>query len=362
MSVAGRGHERAPTCVPCAACPTVSAVRSWAIRFAFAEFPRFSGDGKNLDVRTVDELQDKSSWSSWGDCQQCRGQELGGVRGGHEGDEAMRVSAYLGTSVRPVARRRCQSTKAPAILSPVTSSRAANTPSAVAATCSWGKAPKADIVRGAHRPHGHDLAGATALLASLALLAHNQLRVPLGRLTVTICSLTLRVRTCSTSSLNCVFPTADVYAPSVLLLHYTLNTKCRRRTPHGLRGDAAAGSIPFSFAAFPQICSIWTLDLVYGASKEAGFLADAQRLLKLLHGQQETPPPHATRSAPRRRSRHHPSFVAFPRQPANGGEGENLRTWTVDELQICVMGVVGLVLLARVIVPTDVLHELDAKD
>ena len=33
------------------------------------------------------------------------------------------------------------------------------------------------------------------------------------------------------------------------------------------------------------------------------------------------------------------SFAAFPLpMTANGGEGENLGTWTVDELQICEMG------------------------
>ena len=61
----------------------MSAAPSWAIPFDFAEFLRFSGDGKNLDVRTMDELQ------------VCEVEKLGigrvtRMRGGHAWDEAMR--------------------------------------------------------------------------------------------------------------------------------------------------------------------------------------------------------------------------------------------------------------------------------
>ncbi|KAH9970923.1 AKAP7 2'5' RNA ligase-like domain-containing protein [Russula compacta] len=152
------------------------------------------------------------------------------------------------------------------------------------------------------RGHGHDLAGATALLASLAprvraLLAHNDpLRVPLGRLAVM---------------------QPDPARAHVLYVEPDL------RSPDGQRLRA--------------VC-----DLVRGAFKEAGFLADAQRPLKLHCTILNTKYRRRTPSQGQRRGAAAGSipfsFAAFPPTTANDTEGENLGTWSADELQICKMG------------------------
>ncbi|KAI0299562.1 hypothetical protein BC826DRAFT_1102683 [Russula brevipes] len=164
-----------------------------------------------------------------------------------------------------------------------------------------------------------DLAGATALLASLApriraVLAHSPLRVPLGRLAVM---------------------QPDPTRAHVLYVEPDLRSSDGRR----LRA----------------VC-----DLVHGAFRDAGFLADERRPLKvrgspklsdpiithitpapilhvwklhctLLNTTYRRPPPGQRRAAGRIPF----SFAAFP---PTSGDGSNLGTWTVDELQICEMG------------------------
>ncbi|KAI0248297.1 kinase A anchor protein [Lactifluus subvellereus] len=150
------------------------------------------------------------------------------------------------------------------------------------------------MVLDAPHDHDHDLAGATALLASLApriraVLAHSPLRVPLGRLAV--------------------------MQPNPARAH-VLYVEPDLRSPDGGRLRA--------------VC-----DLAYGAFKEAGFLADANRPLKLhctlLNTTYRRPPPGQRRAAGRIPF----SFAAFPQV---AGSGSNLGAWTVDELQICEMG------------------------
>jgi len=144
-----------------------------------------------------------------------------------------------------------------------------------------------------------DLASATALLASLAprirsVLAHDPLRVPLGRLAIM---------------------QPDPARAHVLYVEPDL------RSPDGHRLRA--------------VC-----DLVHGAFREAGFLADERRPLKLhctlLNTTFRRPPPGQRRAAGRIPF----SFAAFPGPPAvaSADGSPQLGAWTVDELQICEMG------------------------
>jgi len=72
-----------------------------------------------------------------------------------------------------------------------------------------------------------------------------------------------------------------------------------------------------------------------GAFRDAGFIADEHRPLKLhctlLNTTYRRPPPGQRRAAGRIPF----SFAAFP---PTSGDGSNLGTWTVGELQICEMG------------------------
>ncbi|KAH9952934.1 AKAP7 2'5' RNA ligase-like domain-containing protein [Russula dissimulans] len=175
-----------------------------------------------------------------------------------------------------------------------------------------------------------DLASAMALLASLAprirsVLAHDALRVPLGRLAIM---------------------QPDPARAHVLYVEPDL------RSPDGRRLRA--------------VC-----DLVHGAFREAGFLADERRPLKvsvlfpdppsvtvfcsahityytllqivaprpqlhctLLNTTYRRPPPGQRRAAGRVPF----SFVAFPPAAVSVDGSPQLGAWAVDELQICEMG------------------------
>jgi activating signal cointegrator complex subunit 1 len=207
---------------------------------------------------------------------------------------------------------------------------------------------------------GRDLAGARALLASLApriraVLAQSPLCVPLGRL---------------------VSMQTDPERAHVLYAEPDL------RPPDGQRLRAVCGACCFlqghhlSFSQLPYapkedffFDQIFLLDLVHGAFMEAGFLTDVRRPLKvrlpapafMIHSSNpyanyyyfghERLQLHCTllntshRRTPGQRGRGPDggagripfSFAAFPRASSDE-DSKSLGTWTVDELQICELG------------------------
>ncbi|KAI0293858.1 AKAP7 2'5' RNA ligase-like domain-containing protein [Multifurca ochricompacta] len=168
---------------------------------------------------------------------------------------------------------------------------ALNTTTTAAPSSTSGAAPYDD-------PRGPlDLTAATELLVSLAprirgLLAHHPLRVSLGR---------LAIMQPDPTRAHVLYAEPDVHSTD------------------GIRLRA--------------VC-----ELVHSAFKQAGFLTDARRPLKLhctiLNTTYRRPSPGQRRPPGRIPF----SFATFPPDSKDGGTLSNLGTWTVDEVQICKMG------------------------
>ena len=128
-----------------------------------------------------------------------------------------------------------------------------------------------DTSSGQGQRQRHDLAGATALLDSLApriraVLAQSPLRVPLGR---------LAVMQSDPTRAHVLYAEPDLRSPDGRRLRAVCGARCFLSFDRSIEHH-----LPQLFPG-SSTDSIVFLDLVHGAFKEAGFLADERRPLKV---------------------------------------------------------------------------------